>query len=197
MIHVGRHAIDRAGVAELHGLTWRQARRARPWARDGHPEPISRGRTQLWDQEQAEAFARGEPVPELPVGNVHARDLLDRWEAAEWAGADPVAWERDMYRGRTPEPDEEVYGVPHWYRATVDAHREGRAVPQRGGGRPPGRAESLPRGEIRDRVHALLREAIDTGTPISTAEIARRLGIHYATAHKHVTAIRREAAEQA
>lgn len=190
MIAVGHHAIDRAGVAELHGLTWRQARRVRPWAQPDHPASVNRGRPQLWDQEQAEAYARGQQPPAI-IGDVwHDRDLLDRFEAAEWAEVDPVAWERDMYRDRVPPADETIYDVPFWYRDTVDQYRAGRSDPKHGGGRPPGVRETIPRVEVGSRVHQLLREAIETGQPISTAEIARRVGIHYTTAHRYVSAIR-------
>lgn len=191
-IHVGRHAVDREGIAELHGLTWHQAHRRRPWAQPGHPAPITRGRPALWDYEQARAYARGEAVPHLPTDVVHARDLLDRWEAAAEAGVDPVAWERDMYRDRVPPADEEIYGVPYWYRGTVWAHRDNRSTPKRGGGRPAGSTDTIPRAELRQRVAALLDHAIQDGEPISTAEIARRLGIHYTTARNHVLAIAEE-----
>lgn len=188
MIPAGRRAVDRAGVAELHGLTWRQAQRHRPWAEPGHPAPITRGKPALWDRDQAAAHARGEQVPALPE-TVDPGDLLDRWEAAELAGVDPVAWERDHYRERVPAPDAQACGVLHWYRRTVEVYRADRATPKRGGGRPPGRSETRPRAEIAERVQKLLDETEHSGEPISVAEVARRVGIHYTTAHRHVTAI--------
>lgn len=198
MIPVGRSAIDRAGIAELHGLTWRQARRARPWAHPDHPAPITRGKPangkpQLWDYEQAEQFARSQAITPLPSGDTHEGDLLDYVEAAEWAGADPVAWIRDVYRDRVPAADEHILGGSFWYRATVDAwHAERERGPRRGGGRPTGSVEHTPRAAIAEQVRALLADAAETGEPISTAEIARRLNIHYTTAHRHVAAIRDE-----
>lgn len=200
MIPVGRSAIDRAGIAELHGLSWRQARRVRPWAQPEHPAPITpgrptNGRPQLWDFEQSEQFARGQQVTPLPAGSIHDRDLLDRREAAEQAGVDPVAWERDMYRDRVPPADEHILGGTFWYRGTVEDYRAGRTTPRRGGGRPAGRGESVPRGELRQRVRELLREAVETRVPMSTAEIARRLGIHYTTAHRHMAAVRAEGSD--
>jgi transposase len=39
-------------------------------------------------------------------------------------------------------------------------------------------------------VREVLREAIDVGEPVSTAAVARRLGIHYSTAIRHVRAAR-------
>lgn len=195
MIPVGRSAIDRAGIAELHGMTWRQARRARPWAQPGHPAPVTRGRPangkpQLWDSEQAEAFARGQPIPPLPNGDTHERDLLDYVEAAHIAAADPSAWIRDVYRDRAPAADEHILGGSFWYRETVEDWRQQHATPRRGGGRPPGARDRHPRGDTDEQVRTLLRAATDAGQPISTAEIARRLGIHYTTAHRHVAAIR-------
>lgn len=189
MIPAGRTVTDRSGIAALHGMTWRQAVSRRPWSAPGHPEPITRGRPALWDAEQAAAFARGEAIPPLPA-TPNPRDLLDRWEAAEYVGVKPTAWEREFYRGRVPKPDAEVHGVPHWYRSTVEAHRREREVPKRGSGRPAGRVEAVPRAELGKRVRDLLREADERGERISVAEVARRIGIHYTTAHRHVTAAR-------
>lgn len=195
MIAAGHNAVDRAGIAELHGMTWQQARRHQPWAQPGHPAPITQGRPALWDYDQAAAFANGDPVPELPVV-VHKLDLLDRWEAAKEAGADPVAWERDIYRDRVPKPDEDVLGVPFWYRDTVWSHKKGRAAPEHRGGRPAGHVDTVPRGEVRGRVAELLDAAIAAGEPITTAEIARRVGVHYSTALRHVQSIARERARE-
>lgn len=190
MIASGRGVVDRAGVAALHGMTWRQAQRRRPWAEPGHPAPITRGKPALWDYEQVATFSKGEQVPVLPE-SADPDDLLDRWEAAERAGVDPVAWERDHYRGRIPAPDAEALGVPYWYRRTVDSYRDSRGTPRSGGGRPPGRSEALPRAEVAERVRELLGEAERSGEVISVAEIARRVGVHYTTAHRHVSAARR------
>lgn len=194
MIPVGRDVVDLEGIAELHGLTMRQARRAKPWAQAGHPAPITpgratRGRPTLWDYEQAAAFAAGEAVPPLPDA-IHDDDLLDRFEAAAEAGVTATAWEQDQYRDRVPAPDEEVYGIPLWYRGTVTAHRDRHAPQRPGGGRPSGSGETRPRAEVRAAVHELLREAVEAGQPISTAAVARQLGIHYTTAIRHVHAIR-------
>lgn len=196
MIPVGHSAIDRAGIAELHGLSWRQARRAQPWAQPGHPDPLTRGRPangkpQLWDYEQAEQFARREPVTPLE-GGTHERDLLDYVEAAHWAGVEPTAWIRDVYRDRVPGADEDVLGGSFWYRQTVDAWRQNHDVPRRGGGRPHGATDRIPRGDTAERVRAVLREASESGVAVSTAEVARRVGIHYTTAHRHVAALRDE-----
>ncbi len=196
MIPVGRDVLNWEGIAELHGLTMRQARRSKPWALPDHPAPITpgratRGRPTLWDYDQAAAFAAGDTVPPLPDA-IHDDDLLDRFEAAAEAEVAATAWEQDQYRDRVPAPDEEVHGIPLWYRSTVTAYRDQRtAAPRRrGDGRPPGNGETRPRAEIRAAVHQLLREATETGQPISTAAIARQLGIHYTTAIRHVHAIR-------
>lgn len=222
MIPAGRHAVDQRGIAALHGLSVHQARRSRPWAAHGHPAPLTRGRPrrghpQLWDYEQAAAYAADPeaPVPVLPEPG-HPDDLLDKEEAAELAGIEPAAWyfygwldrsrseDRDPQRRQltepgvgqpselVPAPDEEVCGTPHWYRRTVDAYsaeRERRAGAPRGG-RPAGSTDGVARGEITTRVAELLAHADQTGEAVSVAEVARRLGVNYSTAHKHVRRLR-------
>ncbi|WET76882.1 hypothetical protein P3102_22525 [Amycolatopsis sp. QT-25] len=189
-------------------MSLRTARRADPppWDQPGHPEQVNpvRGRThrKLWDAEQAAAFARGEPVPVLPaLGN--PGDLLDRVEAAEAAGITPATWlryesaERERSRAEgerplVPAPDEEHGGVPFWHRSTVETYRAEREQPERrhSGGRPAGATDKAPRGELAARVAELLTETGDDGLPLTVAEIARRLGVHYTTAHKYVSAAR-------
>lgn len=203
MIRAGRDVVDRSGIGELHGMTERQARRYKPWAADGHPASVTprgghQGYPELWDREQAEAFAQGAPVPEVPDARDHRadtpEDLLDRFEAAEVAEVKSVTWEMGHQRGRTPEPDAEPFGVPHWHRRTVEAYRAKRGqlrTAPHPGGRPPGTPARRPPGEVRAAIGVYLAEAAHAGTPVTTAEAARRAGVHYTTAHRHVTAIRR------
>lgn len=194
MIPAGHTPIDKNGIAELHGLTSSQAARRRPWSAPDHPAPITRGqpthgRPRLWDTGQAAAHAEGRAVPALPT-EPHPDDLLDRFEAAEYIGVDPTAWERDSYRNRTPSTDAQPYGVPHWTRATLDQHATHRQQPHRpAGGRPTGVREQAPRRNIGDRVAELLTEQHHQGEEVNIAEIARALDIHYTTAHRHVTRI--------
>jgi hypothetical protein len=196
VIHAGRPVIDRAGIAELHGMTWHTARRARPWATPGHPAPITRrrparGHPQLWDQQQAQAFVVGLAVPPLPE-QPQPTDLLDRFAAAAAAGVHPVTWASDRYDGRIPPPDKTIHGADWWYRDTVEDYRRQRAQPRPPGnptGRPTGVTEPIPRSQVRNRVAAALATATGTGQPITTADIARQLGIHYTTALHHVHAL--------
>jgi hypothetical protein len=203
VIRAGQDVTDRAGIAQLHGMTWRQARRAQPWAAPGHPNPITtdrptHGRPQLWDLAQATAFANGQPIPALPQG-AQPLDLLDRFAAAEAAGVNPATWASDTYDGRVPEPDKAIHGGSWWYRQTVENYREQRAYPQQPSqqlGRPTGRAEAVPRGQIRAQVAALVAQFDDADQRINIADIARRLGIHYTTALHHVHAITAEQSDE-
>lgn len=209
MIPAGRTAIDQSGIAELHGLSIHQARRARPWAAPGHPAPLTRGKPrrghpQLWDRDQAAAYAADPhgPIPDLP-GTPHPDDLLDAAEAAELLGIATSTWTyyglREQQRGQSgaavlaPEPDAEVSGTPHWLRRTIEKHQRDRAhranAPR--GGRPAGARSGAPSGEIAARVAELLQQAAHDGETPSVAEVARRLGVHYTTALKHVQALRR------
>lgn len=190
MIPANRPVVAAEDIAQLHGLTMRQARRRKPWAATGHPEPLtSRGvgaRRPLWDRAQVEAFSRGEPIPPLPTAP-NPNDLLDRIEAAELAGIDPVAWRRYMYRGGyVPADDVTIHGQPFWFRSTIESFGGQRQQgPQWAGGRPAG-FSMPPRGAIRARVEQLLEERPD----LAIAAVARELGIAYTTAHGNVHAIR-------
>jgi hypothetical protein len=201
MIPAGRTAVDITGIAELHGLSPRQARTQRPWDMPGHPAPLTRGRPRrghprLWDHDQAAAHATGQPVPALPEpGN--PLDLLDLAEAAELAEMTSKTWARYQSYDHTraantpplvPPPDQVVCGTPHWYRRTVEHYRADRAnrAGQPRGGRPPGAVDRVARGQISARVAELLDEANRTGTTLTAAEVARRLNINYKTALTHL-----------
>lgn len=203
MIPAGHAAVDIAGIAELHGLTLRQARTRRPWSQPGHPSPLTRGRPargrpQLWDRDQAAAYARGEPIPPLPSPG-DPLDLLDVTEAAELVGLTVATWTRyETYeRARTRPPDEQpivpppdttVCDVAHWHRRTVESYRDDRAA-RAGtsrGGRPAGTTEHIPRAELGPRVAELLDQARRDGETLTTAEIARQLGVSYRAALTHV-----------
>ncbi|GAA4527510.1 hypothetical protein [Amycolatopsis samaneae] len=215
MIPAGRTLITQEDIAALYDMSLRTAQRADPppWNRPGHPAPVNadRGKThrKLWDAEQAKAFALGKAVPELPTvpeppEKGHPEDMLDRPEAAKAAGLSTATWSRyeSMERQRTraegehrlvPEPNREFGGEPFWFRRTVETYRAERADPdrKRGGGRPAGTTEKTPRGELAARVAELLNEQPD-GEPLSTPEIARRLGVNYRTAQRHVKAHREQ-----
>jgi IclR-like helix-turn-helix domain-containing protein len=203
VIPAGRTAVDREGIAELHGLTFHQARARRPWNEPGHPAPLTAGRPsnsrpRLWDRDQAAAYAADDPIPPLPEPG-SPDDLLDVTEAAELAGLSVATWTRyESYeRTRTrpagerptvPPPDDQICGVPHWYRRTIERFRADRnspaPAPRRG--RPAGATDRVPRADIRTRVAELVDQAHEHGEPVNIAEIARRLGIHYGTAHRYV-----------
>lgn len=203
MIPAGRAAVDIAGLAALRGISLAAARKARPWNDPGHPAPLTRGRPRrghprLWDEVQAAAYARGEPVPALPEPG-DPLDLLDLAEAAELAEMDPATWSRyeNIERSRTresgqpplvPPLDEIVCGTPHWYRRTVEQYRDDRAARASAprGGRPQGSTERIPRAELAARVAELVADAGEQGEKPNIAAIARELGINYKTAHNHV-----------
>lgn len=212
VIPAGRTAIDIAGIATLYGLTDSQARRRRPWADPGHPAPLTpgrprTGRPQLWDREQAVAYSAGRPVPQLP-DNEHQDDLLTLDESAALAGMKPDTWAKYLRTERAkgepvnddhgvelvPPPDEDVFGCPHWKRSTVEAYvaaRQQRAGSS-GHGRPVGRTETVKRAEIGQRIAALMDERDEQDAPLTIAEIARRVGVHYSTAHSWVDRLRRK-----
>lgn len=191
MIRAGRAVVDRNGVGALHGLSAAQAPRRRPWADPDHPAPVNLPggrRGGLWDEEQVRAFVAGEPVPELPTGERPA-DLLDGAEAAGLAGVEAVTWVRYVERGGiAPEPDEVIFGQPHWRRDTVTdwlPRRPGRGV---GGGRRTG--NGLSDGEMQQRARELLAAAADEGTSVSGRQLARTLGVSPTKGARLLAAVR-------
>lgn len=192
MIRAGRDVVDRATIAALAGMSPSVAAKKKPWAAAGHPEPITtyrpaNGRPQMWDKEQAEAFAAGQDVPQLPAHD-SPEDLLDRFEAAELAGMTAAAWESAYQHDRIPS-DTEKLGVPLWYRRTVEAIRDN--PPSRG--RPPGTPGRRHRDseELEQRIRELLNEP---GPQLSDPDIAQRLGVHVNTVFQHRTRINRAGA---
>jgi phage terminase Nu1 subunit (DNA packaging protein) len=192
VIRAGRTAVDTAGLAALHGLTPRQARDAQPWNTEGHPARVttgtrSRDQPDLWDAEQAAAFAQRKPIPPLPTAD-HEDDLLDRNECAELVDVTPKTWTDYQSQGKVPEPDRDVCGREHWYRRTVEKWRDDRArrtgTPP--GGRPPGSTEQRPRAELAQHI----RELVAAGET-NVAAIAREAGCAYSTARRHVEDLRR------
>lgn len=199
MIRAGREVVVLAEIAALHGLNASQAKRRKPWAQQGHPQPVSTRRASngyptLWDREQARAYADGAPIPPLPEVDDEL-DLLDRFDAAKLAGVHPAAWEQDWHQGRggLPPADDERHGVALWQRRTVLAHREQRTAPRVGphpGGRPPGSPPRRPVGHLAETIAALLADAAAAGERVTVREVARRAAVSYSTAHRHVTALR-------
>ncbi len=198
MIRAGREVVDRHEVALLHGLTESQAHRQQPWRQAGYPAPVNGQRKLLWDKEQVVAFIEGRPIPALPAAdspeNGSPEDLLDRFEAAALAGLTPAAWESGHQRGTFPQPDDDKYGMPHWYRRTVEEFVAFRA--NRGStnpsGRPKGTTGSRPAKslELEQRIRELLAELERDGRPVVKADIARRLDIHVNTLNYHLGQMR-------
>ncbi|GLY54862.1 hypothetical protein [Lentzea sp. NBRC 102530] len=193
MIRAGRDVVDRLQIAALADMSPSVAAKRKPWNATGHPAPITtyrptNGRPQMWDKEQAEAFAAGQPVPQLPDQD-SPDDLLDRFEAAELAGMTPVAWESAYHQGRFPSDDDRL-GVPMWHRRTVEAIRDNPPAFKKPKG-PTGNRQRRSQ-ELEQRIRELLHEP---GPRLSDPDIAQRLGVHVNTVFKHRTRI--EAAEQA
>lgn len=184
MIRRGRSVVDREGVARLHGLGWHTARARRPWADDGHPQPVNKpagvpaGRSPaLWDTTQVRAHAAGRPVPAIPDED-HPDDLLDEREVATLHNLTVRQFQELRAGSRVnltiADPDATPYGVDHWRRATAEAmqvHVDPTAP------RPTGtRAE-------RQAVLAAQAAALaSSGDPVNISELARRSGVSRATA---------------
>lgn len=195
MIRAGRDVVDRAEIAQLHGLSESQANRRKPWAAEGHPKPVYARKQHLWDKEQATAYAKGEPVPALPEVD-SPEDLFDRWEAADAAGVHENSWETGRSRGTFPAPDAHKHDVPFWLRSTVEEFVRFRAA--RGSYNPAGRpkgttgrrpAKSL---DLEKELRKMLGYLKRTGQPLVKADVARKLGINVSTLRYHLTQIEKD-----
>lgn len=194
MIRHGRSVVDREGVGTLHGLPWHTARRRTPWADPGHPPPVNqppggprRGKVPaLWDTEQAQAYAAGEPVPEIDAED-HPDDLLDDREVAALHGLTTRQFHRINTDNRIsvtiPEPDAAPYGVAHWRRAIAEAIHlrvDTDEFPRYG-----------PRAERRETLEAVASAMTSAmakpGEPINISELARRAGVSRMTARAFLT----------
>ncbi|MFF9981138.1 hypothetical protein [Streptomyces erythrochromogenes] len=148
------------------------------YAAEGHPAPISSpdARNQLWDAEQTKAFYAGEPIPELPQAD-HDEDLLDRHEAAQVLGIEPVTWntyKKDpaLAAGMVLVPAGPK-GTEHWPRHLVLAYKNSRPGRGAGGGRREGSGDMIPRDQILPRIAELL----DADPAVTVETVSDTLGI--------------------
>lgn len=179
MIRNGRRVIDRAGLAQMHGLTPAQAARRRPWGEPGHPPPVNRpgGRKGgLWDELQVRAYLAGNPTPALPQTDAPG-DLLDLSEFAALVDVEPATLAIYVTDDLAPASDEQICRQPHWRRDTVERfqrERPGRGV---GGGRQWAGHERRPRDEAHRRGAELIASAAAEGRTWTARGLARELGV--------------------
>ncbi|GAA3861850.1 hypothetical protein [Streptomyces sedi] len=161
MIPAGRTPADSARAAQLLGVSLGTFRNRRAWER--LPRIVSRpgARQRIWDEEQLVAAVEGWPVPPLPDAP-HPDDLLDLEEARlalpEERRPTAATWASYVSTGRGPEPDEFVFGVPHFRRRTLPAWLAARPGRGAGGGRPEGARDSRPRDRSGDPRHRRAEE---------------------------------------
>ncbi|MFJ9596696.1 hypothetical protein ACIRS3_28600 [Streptomyces virginiae] len=179
MIRAGRlkYVQTMSDLADALGKSLGTVRNQKPYAAEGHPEPISSpgARNQLWDSEQTKAYYAGEPIPELPQAD--DEDLLDRHEAAELLGIAPVTWntykkDKDLAAGVVFVP-EGPKGTEHWPRRLVLAYKDSRPGRGAGGGRREGSGDMIPRDEILLRIAELL----DAEPAVTVETVSDTLGI--------------------
>lgn len=191
MIHPSRkhHVRTRELLARDMGMAMGTFRNRKPYAAPGFPAPVSSAgaRVLLWDGEQTAAYLAGEPVPALPA--MDGPDvLLDRQEAAAEAQVTPRTWDGYKTDPRLSAHVVDVHGVEHWPRRAVHAFRDGRPGKESAPGRPKGRTNAVPRGELRDRVAALL----DAAPAVTIADVRGALGVAPATAQRELAHLRGE-----
>jgi hypothetical protein len=192
VIRAGRKAYTDADVAAAHGHpSVRAAKRAGLFTHPTLPAPINqrggqeRANKPLWDADQINAHAAGDPIPALPDAR-DPDDLLDAREAAELWGIEHATWE--YYRRNKAHlipASVQVGGVLHWRRGDVaDFPRPGKGA---GAGRKVGSTDSYPRGggqrgeqsrARRARLDELAADAQARGEHLDLAAAAEELGIH-------------------
>lgn len=186
MIRNGRRAVDRAGLAQLHGLSASQLARRRPWTDPGHPAPVNApgGRKGgLWDEEQVRAHVAGDPVPPLPSDD-HPADLLDLSEFAALIDVEPGTLAIYVTDGLAPAADETISGQPHWRRDTIESFQRDRPGRGVGGGRQWAGRDRRPRDEVHRRGAELIEAAAAEGRTWTARGLARELGVAPDTARR-------------
>ncbi|MFE5537140.1 hypothetical protein ACFQ78_15535 [Streptomyces sp. NPDC056519] len=183
LIRSGRTAVGREELADVLGMKWAAFRRARPYAEDGFPVPVSSAdaRVLLWDLEQVEAYRDGRPQPAIPAVD-REEDLLDRREAAVLLGVKPRSV--DSYKTDPGFADHVVVvgGVEHWPRAAVLAYAAGRGAMSAPSGRPKGSGDMVPRDLLPGRIAELL----DANPAVTAAHAVDVLGISTPAAQRHL-----------
>ncbi|MEU2395097.1 hypothetical protein [Streptomyces sp. NPDC007369] len=191
MIRYGRERLvrTREQLARDMGMTMGAFRNKRPYAAEGFPAPINSegARVLLWDGEQTDAYLAGSPVPVLPALNAPG-DLLDRQEAAAELKVSPRTWDSYKTDPQIAPHVVLVCGVEHWPRSAVEAFRDGRPGRHAATGRPKGRPNAVPRGELHGRVGAL----IDADPAITISGVCAALGVAPATAQRALSRLRSE-----
>ncbi|MEW1906592.1 hypothetical protein [Streptomyces sp. NPDC086147] len=191
MIHPDRRHLVRTRemLAQDMGMSMGTFRNKRPYTQPGFPAPISAAgaRTLLWDGEQTDAFLAGETVPALPPADGPGV-LLDRQEAAAELGVTPRTWDGYATDPRLHAHLVDIHGVDHWPRGAVQAFRDSRPGKAAASGRPKGSSDAVPRGELRDRISALL----DAEPAVTIADIQHATGAAYATVQRALTELRGE-----
>lgn len=179
MIRAGRlkYVQNADGLAAQLGIAPGTLKNRRPYAQEGHPEPVSSqsARYLLWDSEQTKAFYAGEPIPPLPTAD-DDEDLLDRHEAAAELGVTTATWNSYKYDPRLAEHVVLVpakSGTEHWPRRVLREFKASRPGQGAGGGRRKGSGDMVPRDQILLRIGELL----DTNPAIGLAEVSDTLGI--------------------
>ncbi|MFE4337374.1 hypothetical protein ACFRQM_51290 [Streptomyces sp. NPDC056831] len=191
MIHPDRMDLVRTRelLARDMGMPMGSFRNKKPHTHEDFPAPISSAdaRVLLWDGEQTAAYLAGEPVPELPAPG-GAQDLLDRQEAAAELGVTPRTWDGYKSDPRIAPHTVLVCGVEHWPRGVINTFRDARPGKKGATGRPKGKANALPRGQLRDKVAVLL--AAEPAVTIS--DVCASLGVAPATAQRTLAQLRGE-----
>lgn len=191
MIRDGRERLvrTREQLAQDIGMPMGTFRNKKPYAAEGFPAPISSegARVLLWDGEQTAAYFAGGPVPALPAPGAPG-DLLDRQEAAAVMNVAPKSWDTYKSDPRLSPHLVVVGGVEHWPRGVVQAFRDSRPGKQAATGRPKGKPDAVPRGEVHGRVAALL----EADPAVTIAAVCAELGVAPATAQRALSQLRRE-----
>ncbi|MFG2753957.1 hypothetical protein [Streptomyces xanthophaeus] len=191
MIVQGRaHLVrTREQLAGDMGVSMGTFRNKKPYVVEGFPAPVSSdgSRVLLWDGEQTAAYLAGTRVPELPAPGAPG-DLLDRQEAAAEIGVTPRSWDGYKTDPRLALHAVRVGGVEHWPRAAVCAFRDSRPGRQAATGRPTGKADAVPRGEL-PRLVAIL---LDADPAVTIADVCAALGVATATGQRALSRLRSE-----
>lgn len=142
VIPAGSEAIAADDVARILGVSLGTLRNTKATSRPGFPAPLNphRGRDQVWDRAEIEAYAAGRRIG--PRRGPSPDDLLDDVEAAAVVGVSAETFAKQLGRIGAEPRRVPAHGLRYWRRGDLVTRHE---TPPGRRGKPQGATDLTPR----------------------------------------------------